>query len=157
MINGKMHYLTNDEINAILDKEDKIKKAAEEAKMFEKTKTEVIKVVQEEAEKIRLDLKTIVSAQAGEKFKKAKDVEHQVLKREHSQKVKRQIELNKKRVEQYMWTISNRLKPEPITDVKIHPNPKPVLLIVFKNNDKINFQVYSTFKFSDFEVTGLDE
>ncbi|GKA31682.1 hypothetical protein Tco_0717987, partial [Tanacetum coccineum] len=53
--------------------------------------------------KIGLDLKTIVSAQAGEKFKKAKDVEHQVLKREHSQKV------------------------------------------------------YSTFKFSDFEVTELDE
>ncbi|GJX33480.1 hypothetical protein Tco_0243335 [Tanacetum coccineum] len=35
MINGKMHYLTNDEINAYLENEDKIKKAAEEAKMFE--------------------------------------------------------------------------------------------------------------------------
>ncbi|GKE07223.1 hypothetical protein Tco_1399241, partial [Tanacetum coccineum] len=45
MIIGKMHYLTNDEINAYLEKEDKIKNAAEEAKMFKMTKTEVIKVV----------------------------------------------------------------------------------------------------------------
>ncbi|GKG15264.1 hypothetical protein Tco_0354864 [Tanacetum coccineum] len=31
-----------------------------------------------------------------------------------------------------MWTTSNRLKPKPITDVKIHPNLKPV-----KNMNKI--------------------
>ncbi|GJZ92921.1 hypothetical protein Tco_0664986 [Tanacetum coccineum] len=43
MINGKMHYLTNDEINAILDKEDKIKKAAEEAKMIEDREEEEIR------------------------------------------------------------------------------------------------------------------
>nr|GEZ23920.1 hypothetical protein [Tanacetum cinerariifolium] len=49
IINGKMHYLTNDEINAHTEKKDMIKKAAKEAKMFKKTKTEVIKVVQEEA------------------------------------------------------------------------------------------------------------
>ncbi|GJT57230.1 reverse transcriptase domain-containing protein [Tanacetum coccineum] len=66
MINGKMYYLTNDEINAHLEKEHKIKKAVEEAKMFEMTKTEVIKVVQEEAEKIELDPKTIISAKADE-------------------------------------------------------------------------------------------
>ncbi|GJX05096.1 hypothetical protein Tco_0191012 [Tanacetum coccineum] len=130
MINGKMHYLTNDEINAHMEKEDKIKKAIEEAKMFEKSKTE---------------------------FKKAQDDEHQVLKREHSQKVKRLMELNKKIAEQYIWTIFNILKPEPITDVRIHPNSKPAVLTVFKNNDKRNFQVYSPFKFSDFRVTELDE
>ncbi|GJU78416.1 hypothetical protein Tco_1275486 [Tanacetum coccineum] len=118
---------------------------------------EVIKVVQEEAEKIRLDPKTIVSTQACEKFKKAHDAEHQVLKREHSQKVKRLIKLNKKKAEQYTWTISNRLKPEPITDVRIHPNSKPVVLTVFKNNDKRNFQVHRPFKFFDFRVTRLDE
>ncbi|GJT15723.1 hypothetical protein Tco_0874429, partial [Tanacetum coccineum] len=61
---------------------------------------EPVRVVQERAKKIRLDPKTIVSAKAGEKFKKAQDAEHQVLK---------------------------RLKPEPITDVKIHPNSKPML------------------------------
>ncbi|GJU69656.1 hypothetical protein Tco_1255915 [Tanacetum coccineum] len=130
MINGKMHYLTNDEINAHMEKEDKIKKAIEEAKMFEKSKTE---------------------------FKKAQDDEHQVLKREHSQKVKRLMELNKKIAEQYIWTIFNILKPEPITDVRIHPNSKPAVLTVFKNNDKRNFQVYIPFKFSDFGVTELDE
>ncbi|GJR74294.1 hypothetical protein Tco_0086659 [Tanacetum coccineum] len=157
MINEKMHYLTNDEINDHMKKEDKIKKAAEEAKMFEMTKTEVIKVVYEEAGKIGLDLKTIVSAKAGGKFKKARDTEHQVLKREHLQKVKRLMELNKKRSKQYMWTISNRLKPEPNTDVKFHPNSKPVVLTVFINNDKKNFQVHSSFKFSDFRVTKLDE
>ncbi|GJY49855.1 hypothetical protein Tco_0439811 [Tanacetum coccineum] len=90
MINEKMHYLTNDRINAHLEKEDTIKKAVEEAKI----------------------------TKAGEKFKKAQDDKHQVLKRDHSQKVKRLMELNKKRSEQYMWTISNRLKPEPITDKK---------------------------------------
>ncbi|GKC23672.1 hypothetical protein Tco_1025822 [Tanacetum coccineum] len=101
-INGKMHYLTNDEINAHMEKEEQIKKAAEEAKMFAITKTEVIKVVREEAEKIGLNPKTIVNSKEGKKFKKAQDVEHQVLKRDHSQKVKRLMELNKKRVEQYM-------------------------------------------------------
>ncbi|GKE65484.1 hypothetical protein Tco_1519645 [Tanacetum coccineum] len=35
------------------------------------------------------------------------------------------MELNKKRAEQYKWTIYSRLKPEHITDVKIHPNTKP--------------------------------
>ncbi|GKA56758.1 hypothetical protein Tco_0755830 [Tanacetum coccineum] len=45
MINGKMYYLTNDKINAYMKKEDHIKKAAKEAKMFEMTETEVIKVV----------------------------------------------------------------------------------------------------------------
>ncbi|GJZ48416.1 hypothetical protein Tco_0602248 [Tanacetum coccineum] len=40
MINEKMHYLTNYGINAHLEKEDTIKKAVEEAKMFEMTKTE---------------------------------------------------------------------------------------------------------------------
>ncbi|GKD23616.1 hypothetical protein Tco_1225319 [Tanacetum coccineum] len=51
-----------------MDKEEQIKKVAEEAKMFEITKTEVIKVIQEEAEKIGLDPKKIISAKAGEKL-----------------------------------------------------------------------------------------
>ncbi|GJS12307.1 hypothetical protein Tco_0369103 [Tanacetum coccineum] len=115
MIDEKMHYLNNDEINAHLKKEDKIKKVAKEAKMFENTKTKVIKVVQEEDEKIGLDLKIIVNAQA----------------------VKRLMELNKKRAEKYMWTIYNRHKPEPITDVRIHPNSKPAVLIRYERLKKI--------------------
>ncbi|GJW82827.1 hypothetical protein Tco_0155972 [Tanacetum coccineum] len=100
----------------------------------------------EEAEKIGLDPKKFISAKAGEKFKKSQDTEHQVLKIEHSKKVKRLMELNKKRFEQYMWTISNRLKLGPITDVKIHPNSKPAVLTVYMNNDKRNFEIYERLK-----------
>ncbi|GJY47600.1 hypothetical protein Tco_0436663 [Tanacetum coccineum] len=124
MINGKMYHLTNDEINAHMEKEDKIKKAAKEAKMCEMTKTEVIKVVQKEAEKIRLDYKIIFSVKVGEKFKKAQDVKHQVIKIEHSQKVKRLMDLNKKRVEAY-----HRFQ-------EIHPTQKPAVLIDFKTRQK---------------------
>ncbi|GJR00831.1 hypothetical protein Tco_0523815 [Tanacetum coccineum] len=145
MINGKMHYLTNDDINAHLEKEDKIKKAAEEAKRLEMTKTKVIKIVQEEAEKIGIDPKKIISAKACEKFKKAQDAEMQVYKRQHTEKAKRLMELNKKRAEQYKWTISSRLKPE------------PAVLTVYRNNDKRNFDVHNPFKFTDFGLTELDE
>ncbi|GJU84620.1 hypothetical protein Tco_1292166 [Tanacetum coccineum] len=85
------------------------------------------KWVQEEAEKIGLDPNKIACSKVGEKFKKAQDAEHQVLKREHSQKVKRLTELNKKRAKQYM------------------------------NNDKINFDGHNPFKFTDFGITELDE
>ncbi|GJX14515.1 hypothetical protein Tco_0206273 [Tanacetum coccineum] len=125
--NGKIFQLTEEQIQAHMDKEEQIKKAAEEAKMFEMTKTEVIKVVQEEAEKIGLDPMKIISEKAGEKFKKAQDAKHQVLKREHSQKAKRSMELRMKRVEQYI------------------------------NNDKRNFKVHNPFKFGDFGITKLDE
>nr|GEV18203.1 hypothetical protein [Tanacetum cinerariifolium] len=63
--------LTEEQIKAHMDKAEHIKKAAEETKIFEMTKIEAIKVVQEGAEKIRLDPKTIISAKVCEKFKKA--------------------------------------------------------------------------------------
>ncbi|GKB03666.1 hypothetical protein Tco_0831809 [Tanacetum coccineum] len=63
------------------------------------------------------------------------------------------MKLRLKRLEQYMWTTSSRLKPKPITDVKIHPNSKPAVFTVYINNDKRNFQVHSPFKFTDFGVT----
>ncbi|GJY02350.1 hypothetical protein Tco_0360502 [Tanacetum coccineum] len=124
MINGKMYHLTNEEINEHLEKKDKIKKAAEEAKRLEMIKTKVIKIVQEEAEKIRIDPKKVISAKAAE---------------------------------QYKWTISSRLKPEPITYVKIHPKSKPAILTVYGNNDKRNFDVHNPFKLSDFGLIELDE
>ncbi|GKA78239.1 hypothetical protein Tco_0784776 [Tanacetum coccineum] len=77
MINGKLFYLTEEQIKAHLDKEDQIKKAEEEAKALAMTKTEVIKIVQEEAEKIGIDPKKFISVKAGEKFKKAQDAEMQ--------------------------------------------------------------------------------
>ncbi|GJW46059.1 retrovirus-related pol polyprotein from transposon TNT 1-94 [Tanacetum coccineum] len=93
MINGKMCYLTKKEMQAYLDREEKFRKAAEEERLLAISKPEVIKVVQEEAEKIGLDLKKIASAKAGEKLKKAQEAEHQVLKREHAEKVKKSLKL----------------------------------------------------------------
>ncbi|GJY90926.1 hypothetical protein Tco_0506122 [Tanacetum coccineum] len=156
MINGKLFYLTEEQFQSYLDKEDQIKKAEEEAKRLVITKSKVIKIVQEEAEKIGIDPKKVISAKAGEKFQKAQDAEMQVHKRQHTEKVKRQTELNKKRAELYKWTISSRLKPEPITDVKIHLNSNLEVLI-YKNNDKRNFVVYNPFKFADFGPTELDK
>ncbi|GJZ49035.1 hypothetical protein Tco_0603225 [Tanacetum coccineum] len=141
----------------VRDKEEKMKKAVEEAKLLAMSRPEVIKVVQEKAEKIRLGPRKFASAKAGEKFKKAQDAEHEVLKREHSKKIKRLTELNRRRAEEYMWTMTNRIKPEPITDVRIHPNTKPIVASVFRNNDKRNFDVHQPFKFSDFGITELDE
>ncbi|GJZ52343.1 hypothetical protein Tco_0606858 [Tanacetum coccineum] len=157
MINGKTAYLTKQEIQEYWDKEEKIKKVVEEAKLLAMSKPEVIKVVQEEAEKIRLDPRKIASAKVGEKFKKAQYAEHEVLKREHSKKVKRLTELNRRRAEKYIWTMTNRIKPEPITDVRIHPNTKPIVASVFRKNDKINFDGHQPFMFSDFGITELDE
>nr|GEV78439.1 hypothetical protein [Tanacetum cinerariifolium] len=78
----KMHYLTNDEISEHLEKEELIKKAAEQARLLVITKPEVIKLVREEAEKIRIDSERITSAKEGEKFKKAQDAQLKVLNKE---------------------------------------------------------------------------
>ncbi|GJR93824.1 hypothetical protein Tco_0265998 [Tanacetum coccineum] len=86
-----------------------------------------------------------------------KDAEHEVLKREHSKKVKRLTKLNRRRAEEYMWTMTNRIKPKLITDVRIYPNTKPIIASVFRNIDKRNFDVYQPFKFLDFGITELDE
>ncbi|GKE29007.1 hypothetical protein Tco_1444391, partial [Tanacetum coccineum] len=79
----------------VRDKEEQIKKAEEEARLLAMTKPEVIKVVQEEAEKIGLDPKAIKRAKAGKMFKKAQDAEHAVLKRQHTEKVRKPLELRK--------------------------------------------------------------
>ncbi|GJQ93271.1 hypothetical protein Tco_0004410 [Tanacetum coccineum] len=141
----------------VTPEEDHIKKAEEEAKRLAMTKTEVIKIVQEEAENIGIDPKKVISAKAGEKFKKAQDAEMQVHKRQYTEKVKRVTSVNKKRAKQYIWTISSRLNPGPITDVKIHPNSRPAVLTVYRNNDKRNFNVHNPFKFADFAITELDK
>ncbi|GJU50172.1 hypothetical protein Tco_1219727 [Tanacetum coccineum] len=115
-IHGKIYQLTNDEIQAHLDKEEDIKKKAEQAKLLEMTKTKIIT------------------------FKKIWDAGHQVHKRQHIEKAKRLVELKKKRTDQYMWTISSILKPEPMTDVKIHPNSKSTKPTVYRENYRRNFQ-----------------
>ncbi|GJS37770.1 hypothetical protein Tco_0536152 [Tanacetum coccineum] len=95
----KIYQLTNDEIKDHLDKKERIMRNAEQAKLLAMTKIEIVKVVHEEAEKARIDTKIIESAKGGEQFKKIQDAELQVYKREHIEKVKRQMELRKKRLE----------------------------------------------------------
>nr|GEV97226.1 hypothetical protein [Tanacetum cinerariifolium] len=121
----KICYLGDKEIQAYLDKEEKLRKAAEEARLLAISNPKVIKVMQEEAKKIRLGPKKVTSAKAGEKFKKAKDAEHQGLKRKNLKKVKKLTELNKRRAKEYM------------------------------NNGKRNFDVHNPFKFTDFRITEL--
>ncbi|GKD80857.1 hypothetical protein Tco_1347696 [Tanacetum coccineum] len=69
----------------------------------------------------------------------------------------KRLELIQRKSSLQSLTISSRLKPEPITDVKIHPNFKPAVLTVYKNNDKKNFDVHNPFKFADFGIIELDE
>ncbi|GKC00892.1 hypothetical protein Tco_0987028 [Tanacetum coccineum] len=156
-INGEVYHLTAEQLQAQIDKEELIKRSEEEVILFAISKPEVIKVVQEKAEKIRLDPKKIASAKAGEKFKKAQDAEHQVLKREHTEKVKKSLELRKHKFENYMWTINNKLKPETITDIRIHPKTKPVVITVYKGTDGRNFDVHKSFAFDAFGISKLDE
>ncbi|GJW62324.1 hypothetical protein Tco_0111659, partial [Tanacetum coccineum] len=134
-----------------------IKKAKEEARLLAMTKPEVIKVVQEEAEKIGLDPKAIKGAKAGKMFKKAHDVEHVVLKRQHTEKVRKSLELRKHKYDSYMWTVSSRLKPEPIIDIKIYPKTKPVVITVYRGTDGRNFKVHEPFLFGSFGISELDE
>ncbi|GJY05238.1 hypothetical protein Tco_0371178 [Tanacetum coccineum] len=127
-IHGKLYHLTNDEIQEHLDKEEKIMKAAKEAKLL----AELIKVVHEEASKAGIDPKILKSVKGGQEFKKILDAEMKVLNKEHSQKVKKAMKLRKKRIDQYMWTTTNRLKQNLITNVKIHPNTKPAVITVIE-------------------------
>nr|GFB46687.1 hypothetical protein [Tanacetum cinerariifolium] len=84
-IHRKIYNLTNDEIQEYLNKEEDIKKAAEEAKLLEMTKSELIKVVHEEAEKAGIDLKTLKSSKGGQEFKKIHDPEHARLRKIHEE------------------------------------------------------------------------
>ncbi|GJR36614.1 hypothetical protein Tco_1212298 [Tanacetum coccineum] len=157
MINEKMHYVTNNEINEHLEKKELIKKVVEQARLLAITKPQVVKVVHEEAKKIKIDPERITSAKEGEKFKKAQDAELKVLNKERNKKLRRSLELKKHMYENYIWTIGNRLKPKKITDVKIHPHTKLVVVTMYRSTDRRNFEVHNLFSFGDFGITELDE
>nr|GEX12193.1 hypothetical protein [Tanacetum cinerariifolium] len=125
--NGKKFYLTEQEIQEYWDKEENIKKAKEEARLNAIRKTEVIKVVRKEAKKIGIHPKEAITSKAGELFKKLR-----------------------------MLNMS-RLKPETITDIKIHPKNKPVVITVYKGTDGRNFNVHKPFLFGAFGISELDE
>ncbi|GKC78924.1 hypothetical protein Tco_1129698 [Tanacetum coccineum] len=88
---------------------------------------------------------------------KARDAKHEVLKRQHTEKVRKSLELKKHKYDNYMWTISSRLKPKTITDIKIHPKTKPVVITVFRGTNGRNFDVHKPFAFYEFGISELDE
>nr|GEX86420.1 hypothetical protein [Tanacetum cinerariifolium] len=139
------------------DKEEEIKKADKEAILNSISKTEVIKVIREEAKKLGIHQKEAITTKASELFKKAQDAKHEVLKRQHTEKVRKSLELKKHKYDSYIWTVSRILKPEPITDIKNHPKTKPVIITVYKGTDGKNFDVYKPFLFGAFGICKLDE
>ncbi|GKC59057.1 hypothetical protein Tco_1086655, partial [Tanacetum coccineum] len=95
-INGKMYKLTEEQIQAHLDKEEDLEKAVREAKL---SKPELIKVVHEEATKARVDPKALSSKKGGQEFVKIQDAKIKVHNKEHSKKIKRAEELRQKRID----------------------------------------------------------
>ncbi|GKB05154.1 hypothetical protein Tco_0833349 [Tanacetum coccineum] len=118
---------------SFIDKEEQIKKAEEEERLLAMTKPEVIKVVQEVAKKIGLDPKAIKGAKAGEMFKKAQDAEHVVLKRQHTEKVRKSLELRES-------TCSSA-----------------IIVDFYRGTDGRNFEVHEPFLFGAFGISELDE
>ncbi|GKA67743.1 hypothetical protein Tco_0767660 [Tanacetum coccineum] len=145
-INEVMYQLTNKQIQAHMEKEEQMQKAAQEAKLIALSKPELIKVVKEVASEARVDPKALCSSKDGKEFLKKHDVEYNVLQREHLAKLKKLRELKKKRFNQYVWTTQNRLKPEKITDIHIYLNTKPVAISVYRNNDQRKFDVHKPFR-----------
>nr|GEU73724.1 hypothetical protein [Tanacetum cinerariifolium] len=109
------------------DEPEEIKKAEEEARLNVIRKTEVIKVVREEAKKLGIHPKEAIITKACELFKKTQEAEHE------------------------------QTKIELITDIKIHPKTKPLVITVYKGTDGRNFNVHKPFLFGSFGISELDE
>ncbi|GJX40770.1 hypothetical protein Tco_0255760 [Tanacetum coccineum] len=152
-----MYELINEEIQAHLEKKEQMEKAAQEVKLIELSKPELIKVVKEVVSEARVDPKVLRIIKGGKEFLKQHDAEYKVLQKEHLEKLKNLRDLKKKIFDQYVWTTQNRLKPEKITDILIYPNTRPVTITVYRNNDRRNFDVHKNFKFGDFGLSEWDE
>nr|GEZ25839.1 copia protein [Tanacetum cinerariifolium] len=139
------------------DKEEEIKKVKAEARLNVISKTKVIKVVREEAKKLGIHLKEVIITKAGKLFKKAQEAEHEVLKRQHTEKVRKSLELRKHNYDSYMWTISSILKQEPITGIKIHLKTKPIVITVYRGTYGRSLDVHKPFLFGAFSISELDE
>nr|GEY15338.1 hypothetical protein [Tanacetum cinerariifolium] len=64
MINGKIVYLTKQDIQEYWDNEEKMKKATKKTKLIAMSRPEVIKVICEEAKKLEIDPKDAISTKA---------------------------------------------------------------------------------------------
>ncbi|GJU43167.1 hypothetical protein Tco_1200433 [Tanacetum coccineum] len=54
-------------------------------------------------------------------------------------------------------TVCSRLKPEPITNIKMHPKTKLVVITVYRGTAGRNFDVHKPFLFGAFGISELDE
>nr|GEU55264.1 hypothetical protein [Tanacetum cinerariifolium] len=95
-INRVMYKLTNEEIQAQLEKQDQMERATQEQKLVELSNPELSEVVEEAASKAGVDPKALCSLKGGKEFLKIQDAEYNVLQREHLAKLKK-IRFDQKR------------------------------------------------------------
>ncbi|GJT44746.1 hypothetical protein Tco_0953461 [Tanacetum coccineum] len=153
-IQGKMYQFTKEQYQANLDKEDKLEKAAKEARLLEINKFELIKVVHKVVKEAGVDPKALQNLKGGQEFIKKQKSKLNVLNKERMKKLAKAKKLRKKRTDQYRWTTCSRLKLEIIIDIHIHPNTKHVIITVYRDNDRRNFDVHNPFMFGDFWTEG---
>ena len=128
--------MTEEEIQVHMDKVEMLKKVALEEQA---SKATLIEIVNEEAKAIGLKPHDLATREGGEKFKKAQDAALIALKEKRDAKLKKSAEVRQHNIDRYKWIMTQRLNPEPITDVKIHQNTKLVVLSFFRGQDKRHF------------------
>ena len=121
------------------------------------SKPELIKVVHEEAEKIGLATEELATEKAGAAFKKAQEEEMSTLKKQREEKLRKDAQIIKTRIERYTSVMKERLKPETITNIKIHRNTKPAIVTVFRGAYQRVMDIHDPFRFADFGISELDE
>nr|GEZ41705.1 concanavalin A-like lectin/glucanase domain-containing protein [Tanacetum cinerariifolium] len=140
MPDGKLVKMTYDEITDFLNKLDVIKNV-------ELDNSKIVKAVIEEVKDVEVVIK------GGQDFVR----HHKELLRVYNKKVRKNVERKKKVYDEYVWTTTRRGKEGRNINIHNHPKTKPVLVVVYRNNDIKNFELYKEFKFSDFGITEWDE
>lgn len=97
-INGVTYMLTNAQIQAHLDREERQRKEAEAERM---NRVELIKVVHEEAEQLGLKEKVLHIRKAGEIFKKAQQDVLEAAKAKRDERLKKAAALKQKKIDRY--------------------------------------------------------
>ena len=79
------------------------------------------------------------------------------LKKQREEKLRKDAHIRKTRIERYTWVMKERLKPETITDIKIHRNTKPAIVTVIRGPNQRVMDIHDPFRFADFGISELDE
>ena len=114
-MNGVTYLMTEDEIQAHMDKVERLKKVALEEQA---SKATLIEVVNEEATSIGLKPQDLAHREGGEKFKQAQDAALMALKEKRDARLKKVVAVRQQNIEKYTW-------------IKIHQNSKPAVLSVY--------------------------